>query len=234
LRVSKSAFAYSWRPRTYRKAPNEDRLLHLSSFQEFVACVQHLRTPKSAQQQPRFQIHSGYRRTMSSLFGGSLAGGERKTGTLFGSTTAPAGGLFGSTQQQPAQQPATSLFSQPQQQQQNNSSLFNQPQQQQQNNSSLFNQPQQQQQNSSSLFNQPQQQQQQQQQYQQQQQGMNNSIFGGRLQPAPSLNASQQQSMQQSQLGLPQLRQTVNSPYPNTSISGQSKPGVLFSHKSSC
>ncbi|KAF1363935.1 hypothetical protein EJ07DRAFT_101163 [Lizonia empirigonia] len=66
---------------------------------------------------------------MSFSFGNT--GGEKKTGTLFGSTTAPAGGLFGGSLQQPQQQANTGSSSflwgqtQPQQQQQ-------QPQQQQQ------------------------------------------------------------------------------------------------------
>ncbi|KAH6642631.1 nucleoporin complex subunit 54-domain-containing protein [Boeremia exigua] len=78
---------------------------------------------------------------MSFSFGNT--GGEKKTGTLFGSTTAPAGGLFGGLgqnqqqQQQQQQQPqqTSSLWgqSQPQQQQQQ------QPQQQQQqSNNTLF------------------------------------------------------------------------------------------------
>ncbi|KAB2104710.1 hypothetical protein AG0111_0g6880 [Alternaria gaisen] len=174
---------------------------------------------------------------------GNTAGGEKKTGTLFGSTTAPAGGLFGqSQQQQPQQSNATqsgglfgsstapqnnnnnnnnnSLFGSTQPQQQNSgSSLFGQPQQQQQQQnagSSLFGQPQQQQQQQnagSSLFGQPQQQQQQQQQGQQQQPNMGNSLFGASLQPAPVLNNVQAQSVQQQREGLPQLRQSSAQPF---------------------
>ena len=169
-------------------------------------------------------------------------GGEKKTGTLFGSTTAPSGGLFGGALQQPQQSNAagSSLFGastaapqtgglfgsiqqpQPQQQQQNaGSSLFggalgqNQQQQQQQQ------QPQQQQ--GSSLWGQtqPQQQQQQQQQQQpQQQQQFSNSLFGSSLQPAPGLNPNQAQSLQQTREGLPQLRQSTAQPYAGASISG--------------
>ena len=176
---------------------------------------------------------------------GNPAGGEKKTGTLFGSTTAPAGGLFGQSQQQqpqqanatqsslfgsstaPQQNNTNSLFgsTQPQQQQQNSgSSLFGQPQQQQQNaSSSLFGQPQQQQQNAgSSLFGQPQQQQQQQQQGQQQQPNMSNSLFGASLQPAPVLNNIQAQSIQQQREGLPQLRQSSAQPFAANTMNGHS------------
>jgi nuclear pore complex protein Nup54 len=180
---------------------------------------------------------------------GNPAGGEKKTGTLFGSTTAPAGGLFGQSQQQQPQQsnatPSGGLFgsstapqnnnsnslfgsTQPQQQQQNSgSSLFGQPQQQQQQQnagSSLFGQPQQQQQNAgSSLFGQQQQQQQQQQQGQQQQPNMSNSLFGASLQPAPPLNNVQAQSIQQKREGLPQLRQSSAQPFAGSTMNGHSK-----------
>ena len=160
------------------------------------------------------------------------AGGEKKTGTLFGSTTAPAGGLFGSALQQPQQSNAagSSLFgastAAPQ-----TGGLFGSIQQPQQNagnaGSSLFggtlgqNQQQQQpqQQQGSSLWGQTQPQQQQQQQPQQQQQ-FSNSLFGSSLQPAPGLNPNQAQSLQQTREGLPQLRQSTAQPYAGASISG--------------
>ncbi|KAH7089882.1 nucleoporin complex subunit 54-domain-containing protein [Paraphoma chrysanthemicola] len=186
---------------------------------------------------------------MSFSFGNLGGGGEKKTGTLFGSTTAPAGGLFGQSQQQQPQanasQPSlfgstqqqntggTSLFGQPQQQN-TGSSLFGQPQQQQQQQntgSSLWGQPQQQQQQQqqnagSSLWGQPQQQQQQQPQ-QQQQQPFNNSLFGASLQPAPPLNQSQAQSIQQQREGLPQLRQSSAQPYAGASVFGAREKSVV-------
>jgi nuclear pore complex protein Nup54 len=167
--------------------------------------------------------------------GSNLNTTERKTGTLFGSTTAPAGGLFAQPQQQQQQQPANtaqpSLFGSTQQQnttpslfgqsqQQNTApSLFGQPQQQN-SGPSLFSQPQQQN-AGSSLFGQTQQPQQQQ-QGQQQQPSFNNSLFGASLQPAPALNQSQTQVIQQQREGLPQLRQSSAQPYAS-SISGQSR-----------
>ena len=170
---------------------------------------------------------------MSFSFGN--AGGEKKTGTLFGSTTAPAGGLFGGSLQQP-QQPnaaAPSLFgtstaapqtgglfgsTQQQPQQTTGSSFFGgalgqnqQPQQQQ---------PQQQpQQQTSSLWGQTQTQQQPQQPQQQPQQ-FSNSLFGSSLQPAPGLNPVQAQSLQQTRDGLPQLRQSTAQPYAGASTTG--------------
>jgi nuclear pore complex protein Nup54 len=183
--------------------------------------------------------------------GSNLGNTEKKTGTLFGSTAAPAGGLFGQSQQQ-QQQPANtaqpslfggaaapqnnSLFGSAQQQNTGGSSLFGQPQQQQQNaGSSLFGQPQQQQQQQqqnagSSLWGQPQQQQQQQQQVQQQQQqqpAFNNSIFASSLQPAPALNQSQAQSIQQQRDGLPQLRQSSAQPFAAGSVSGHREKSVV-------
>lgn len=89
--------------------------------------------------------------TMSFSFGnvgGSALGStEKRTGTLFGSTTAPAGGLFGQSQQQQPQLNTTqsglfgsaaaapqsnSLFGASQQQNTGGASLFGQPQQAQQ------------------------------------------------------------------------------------------------------
>ncbi|KAH3908378.1 hypothetical protein HBI56_021360 [Parastagonospora nodorum] len=194
--------------------------------------------------------------------GGNQNNAEKKTGTLFGSTTAPAGGLFGNSQQQ--QQPAnnaqpslfgasttqsqqpqngglfggaaqntgSSLFSQPQQNQQNTGgSLFAQPQQQSQQQNlggSLFSQPQQQQQNTGGgLFGQSQQQQQQQGQQQQQQPSFNNSLFGASLQPAPPLNQSQAQSIQQQREGLPQLRQSSAQPFAAGSVNGHREKSVV-------
>lgn len=164
------------------------------------------------------------------------AGGDKKTGTLFGNPTAPAGapagGLFNQSQQQQTQQSnatGPSLFGSTAAPQNNsgnlfgNSSLFGQPQQQQQQNagSSLFGQPQQQQNAGSSLFGQPQQQQQQQGQ-QQQQPNMGNSLFGTSLQPAPVPNNAQMQSLQQQREGLPQLRQSSAQPFAGSTMTGHS------------
>jgi nuclear pore complex protein Nup54 len=147
--------------------------------------------------------------------GSNLNNTERKTGTLFGSTSAPPGGLFAQPQQQ---QQANSLFGSTQQQN-TTPSLFGQSQQQN-TGSSLFSQPQQQN-AGSSLFGQSQQPQQQQ-QGQQQQPSFNNSLFGASLQPAPALNQSQTQVIQQQREGLPQLRQSSAQPYAS-SISGHSR-----------
>lgn len=170
---------------------------------------------------------------MSFSFGNT--GGEKKTGTLFGSTTAPAGGLFGGSLQQPQQQAnagSSSLFGNSAAPAPQGGGLFGSTQQQQQPQqnagSSLFGgqlgqpQQQQQQQQGSSLWgqNQPQQQQQQQPQQQQQQQQFSNSLFGNSLQPAPGLNQVQAQSLQQTREGLPQLRQSTSQPYTGASISG--------------
>ncbi|KAF1833131.1 hypothetical protein BDW02DRAFT_570319 [Decorospora gaudefroyi] len=152
---------------------------------------------------------------------GNLGGGEKKTGTLFGSTSAPPGGLFGqSQQQQPQQSSATqpSLFGSTAAQQNNSSSLFGQP---------LQGQQQQQQNAGSSLFGQPQQQQQQQQQPQQQQSNMSNSLFGASLQPAPILNNSQAQSIQQQREGLPQLRQSSAQPFAGSTTQGHREKSVV-------
>ncbi|KAH9883127.1 hypothetical protein J1614_000497 [Plenodomus biglobosus] len=155
---------------------------------------------------------------MSFSFGGLGGGGaEKKTGTLFGSTSAPPGGLFAQSQQQPQQANTTqsSLFGSTQQQQ---------PQQQGMG-PSLFGQTQQQP-AGSSLFGQTQQPQQSQQQ-QQQQSNMANSLFGASLQPAPPLNNVQAQSVQQQREGLPQLRQSSAQPYPGSSISGHREKSVV-------
>ncbi|KAF3032765.1 hypothetical protein E8E12_003658 [Didymella heteroderae] len=180
---------------------------------------------------------------MSFSFGNT--GGEKKTGTLFGSTTAPAGGLFGGSLQQPQQSNAAapSLFgastaasatgglfgstTQQPQQQNAGTSLFSgalgqpQPQQQQQpqaQTSSLWGQMGQAQQS---------QQQQQQPQQQQQQQQFSNSLFGSSLQPAPGLNPIQAQSLQQTREGLPQLRQSTAQPYAGASINGHREKSVI-------
>lgn len=167
--------------------------------------------------------------------GGGLGGAEKKTGTLFGSTTAPTGGLFGQSQQQPQQQinaTQPSLFgssttpqnnglfgSTSQQNTSLGSSLFGNPQQ---------SQPQQQQNTGTSLFGQPQQQQQQQQQQPQQQQpNPSNSLFGASLQPAPALNQSQAQSIQQQREGLPQLRQSSTQAYAGSSVMGHREKSVV-------
>ena len=151
---------------------------------------------------------------------------------MFGSTTAPSGGLFGQSQQQqqPQQQPSTmgsslfgakpatqsaSLFGSTQQQNTTGSSLFGQPQQ-----SQLLQPQQQQQQNAGpSLFAQSQMQQQSQ---QQQQPNMSNSLFGSTLRPAPLLNQVQTQSIQQQRDGLPQLRQSSAQAFAGSSVTGQS------------
>ncbi|KAF3003018.1 hypothetical protein E8E13_006270 [Curvularia kusanoi] len=161
------------------------------------------------------------------------AGGEKKTGTLFGSTTAPTGGLFGSSLQQPQQSTAAapSLFgtstATPQ-----SGGLFGSTQQPQQSTgASLFggalgqNQQQQQpqQQQGTSLWGQTQTQQQPQQQQPQQQ--FSNSLFGSSLQPAPSLHPNQAQSLQQTREGLPQLRQST-AQHAGASISGHREKSV--------
>jgi nuclear pore complex protein Nup54 len=171
-----------------------------------------------------------------SLFG-NVGQTERKTGTLFGSTIAPPGGLFGQSQQStsqpapslfgasaaPQQQQSTGLFGQSAAQPQQTGGLFGStaaPQQQQQQNASLFGaSQQQQQQNTGSLFTQSQLQQQPQ---VQQQPNFNNSLFGGKLQPAPALNPVQAQQLQQQQQALPQLRQSLDKPFASSSLQGQS------------
>ncbi|EDU46549.1 Nucleoporin Nup44 [Pyrenophora tritici-repentis] len=168
----------------------------------------------------------------------NTGGGEKKTGTLFGSTTAPASGTFAQSQTNAT---GTGLFGSTAAPQNNSNSLFGstQPQQstglfgqtQQQNaGSSLFGQPQpqQQQQNAGfSLFSQPQQQQQQQGQQQQQQTNMSNSLFGGSFQPAPILNNAQAQSIQQQREGLPQLRQSSAQPFAGSTMAGQREKSVV-------
>ncbi|OAL55460.1 nucleoporin Nup44 [Pyrenochaeta sp. DS3sAY3a] len=173
----------------------------------------------------------------------ALGGAEKKTGTLFGSTSAPPGGLFAQSQQQQQQQQpslfastaaapqSSSLFGAPQQTN-TGSSLFGQPQQAQQPQNagaSLFGQPQQQQQQQNagaSLFSQPQQQQQQQ-QPQQQQPNLSNSLFGSSLQPAPLLNQVQAQSIQQQRDGLPQLRQSSSQAYTQSTVNGHREKSVV-------
>lgn len=172
--------------------------------------------------------------------GASLGSTERKTGTLFGSTTAPAGGLFGQSQQPQQLTLGGSITSKPptaglfggSQQQTGGTSLFGQSQQQN-TGAGLFGgqqqQPQQQQQQNpgASLFGQPQQQQQQSQQQAQQQPTFNNSLFGSSLQPAPSLSASQAQSVQQKREGLPQLRQSLAQPLAASTITGHREKSVI-------
>ncbi|KAF2274288.1 uncharacterized protein EI97DRAFT_435374 [Westerdykella ornata] len=171
-----------------------------------------------------------------SLFGslGGTSGGttERKTGTLFGSTSAPSTGLFAQNQQQNApQQQTSSLFgapkpaagglfgaSQTQQSQQPSGGLFGASQSQPAQ-SSLFGNPAP---GTSSLFGNTQQQQQ-----QQQQQPLGSSFFGTTLQPAPSLPQLAAQQLQQSQQGLPPLRQTANSQFASTLVSGQREKSVV-------
>ncbi|KAF2640501.1 hypothetical protein P280DRAFT_451246 [Massarina eburnea CBS 473.64] len=160
-----------------------------------------------------------------SLFGnlgGGLGQPERKTGTLFGSTTAPPGGLFGQSQQQPASSaPATGgLFGATNTaapQQQNTGGMFSASQ----NNapSGIFGGAQQNQ--PGGMFAQSQQ------QNQQQQPSLNNSLFGGLLQPAPTLTQNQIQQLQQSQQGLPNLRQSTKDPWANASFSGHREKSVV-------
>jgi len=174
-----------------------------------------------------------------SLFGNPLnvSQTERKTGTLFGSTSAPTGGLFGQSQQQTNTAQPTSLFGSAAAAQPKTGSLFGTPSQQQ-NTGSLFGQSQQQPQ-TGSLFGQPPPQQQQRQQpaqtsgtlfgqSQQQQANMNNSLFGGLLNPAPALNTAQQQQLMQQQQALPQLRQSSATPFAGAPISGARKSIMLF------
>ncbi|KAJ8109289.1 hypothetical protein OPT61_g7571 [Boeremia exigua] len=169
---------------------------------------------------------------MSFSFGN--AGGEKKTGTLFGSTTAPAGGLFGGSLQQPQQSNAAapSLFGNSMAPPQTGG-LFGSVQQQPQQNagSGMFggglgqNQQQQpQQQPSSSLWGQSQTQQQQ--HPQQQPQQFSNSLFGSSLQPAPGLNQAQAQSLQHNRDGLPQLRQSTAQHFSGTSMNGHREKSV--------
>jgi nuclear pore complex protein Nup54 len=133
---------------------------------------------------------------------GSTNTAERKTGTLFGSTTAPPGGLFGQTQQQNA--PAQNAFGASSNPAQTGSTLFGNTNPNPASGSTLFGSSQQQ-------------------QPQQQQSQFNNSIFGGKLQPAPSLHPLQAQQLQQSQYGLPQLRQSTASQLASTLVNGQSE-----------
>ncbi|KAF2118888.1 nucleoporin complex subunit 54-domain-containing protein [Lophiotrema nucula] len=160
--------------------------------------------------------------------GSSTAQPERRTGTLFGATQAPAGGLFS---QQPTSS-AAGLFGSTTatapQQQQSTGGLFGASQQPQQ---------QQQQQNTGGLFNSMGQQQQQnagqgmfgasQQQQQPQQPNLSNSLFGGKLLPQPSLSQAQQQALQQSQQGLPQLRQSSNAPFAHSQMSGSREKSIV-------
>jgi nuclear pore complex protein Nup54 len=167
---------------------------------------------------------------MSSLFANLGNPGEKKTGTLFGSTTAPAGGLFGNSQQ-PAQ-PAGGLFggSTASGQQQPQNTLFGattQPQQQQQQQQTgsggLFASSQNNTGSGGGLFGQSQQIPQ-----QPQQQNFNNSLFGGMMLPVPTLNPQQAQAVQQAQHGLPQLRQSAQQPFKPAFLPGQS----TYSHSS--
>ncbi|KAF1997216.1 hypothetical protein P154DRAFT_296345 [Amniculicola lignicola CBS 123094] len=147
---------------------------------------------------------------MAFSFGGlGSVPAERKTGTLFGNTAAPAGGLFGQSQQQqqPAQsQPSGGLFGAPAQQS-TGGSLFGASQQQQQ----------QQQNQGGSLFGASQ---------QQPQQGLSVSVLGGMALPQPVLPTPLQQQLQQSQQTLPQLRQSSVAPFASASFSGQRERSV--------
>lgn len=151
---------------------------------------------------------------MAFSFGNTGGGGaEKKTGTLFGSTTGPPGGLFSQSQQQPQQANTTQsgLFGSIQQQPQQqglSTGLFAQSQQQQQPQQAA----------SSSLFGSSQ---------QQQPSNMGNSLFGASLQPAPALSNLQAQSMQQQREGLPQLRQSSTQPYAASSINGHREKSVV-------
>lgn len=130
-----------------------------------------------------------------SLFG-NLGSTERKTGTLFGSTAAPPGGLFGNSQNQNQQQQQPSLFG---------ASAANT--QQNTNAGGLFGGLGQSQQNT---------------QQQQQQPNMGASVMGGLVRPAPSLHQSQVQQLQQQQQVLPKLRQSTADKFTNMYIDGAS------------
>ncbi|KAJ4289758.1 Nucleoporin nup57 [Kalmusia sp. IMI 367209] len=134
-----------------------------------------------------------------SLFA-NLGQTERKTGTLFGSTTAPSGAA--------PQQTTSGLFGNSTA---NTGSLFNGAQQQQNA-----------QQNTGGLFSQSQQQQQ-----QQQQPNLTNSIMGGFVRPAPTLNTTQQQQVMHQQQALPKLRQTANDRFASASLSGAREKSII-------
>ncbi|KAF2199457.1 hypothetical protein GQ43DRAFT_482460 [Delitschia confertaspora ATCC 74209] len=125
-----------------------------------------------------------------SLFGQPQKPAEApRFGTLFGSSTAPSGSLFGTSQ--PSSQPAANTFG---------STSTAAP------TTSLFGAPQQQQQNAgNSLFGASQAQQ------QQQQQPQTTSLFGGSVQAAPQLSVQQQETLQsqQKERALPRLGQTL-------------------------
>lgn len=114
---------------------------------------------------------------------------------MFGSTTTPAGGAFGNSQNQ-TQQPSLFGASAANTQQNNNAGGgfggFGQSQQ----------------------FSQ--------QQQQQQQNNMNVSVMGGLVRAAPSLDPSRVQQLQQQQQALPKLRQSVADKFTNTYIDGTS------------
>ncbi|KAK3216680.1 hypothetical protein GRF29_1g639429 [Pseudopithomyces chartarum] len=145
------------------------------------------------------------------------APGERKTGTMFGSTTTPAGGAFGNSQNQ-TQQPSLFGASAANTQQNNNAGGgFGGFGQSQQNNNAGgafgggFGQSQQ--------FSQ--------QQQQQQQNNMNVSVMGGLVRAAPSLDPSRVQQLQQQQQALPKLRQSVADKFTNTYIDGTREKSVV-------
>ncbi|KAI0572266.1 Nucleoporin Nup44 [Pyrenophora tritici-repentis] len=139
----------------------------------------------------------------------NTGGGEKKTGTLFGSTTAPASGTFAQSQTNAT---GTGLFGSTAAPQNNSNSLFGSTQPQQ--STGLFGQTQQQN-AGSSLFGQP--------QPQQQQQNAGFSSF----QPAPILNNAQAQSIQQQREGLPQLRQSSAQPFAGSTMAGQREKSVV-------
>ncbi|KAF9731822.1 hypothetical protein PMIN06_007794 [Paraphaeosphaeria minitans] len=152
-----------------------------------------------------------------SLFGnlGQTAQTERKTGTLFGSTTAPPGGLFGSSQNQNQQQQQPSLFAGStanNQQNANTNSLFGGLNQSQQQNT--------QQNAGGSMFGGGLGQ-------SQQQQNMGSSVMGGLVCPAPSLDPNQQQQIQQQQQAIPQLRQSVHDRFASASLNGAREKSVV-------
>lgn len=131
---------------------------------------------------------------------------------MFGSTTTPAGGAFGNSQNQ-TQQPSLFGASAANTQQNNNAGGgFGGFGQSQQNNNAGgafgggFGQSQQ--------FSQ--------QQQQQQQNNMNVSVMGGLVRAAPSLDPSRVQQLQQQQQALPKLRQSVADKFTNTYIDGTS------------
>ncbi|KAF2261632.1 hypothetical protein CC78DRAFT_499758 [Lojkania enalia] len=156
---------------------------------------------------------------MSAFNFGNLGQTERKTGTLFGSTSAPTVGPFSSQQNtgsQPAQQPSLFGSTTTATPQINTGGLFGSSQQQNTGSSIFDSHPQQN--VGSGMFGASQ---------QQPQQSLNTSIFGGLLQPAPMLSQPQRDQLKQSQQGLPQLRQSSTAPFASTAMAGTREKSVV-------